>query len=693
MPRPHIPEPRAAAAIGRHRQPVNARRRWRSGAPWWIAGLAAALVAGCGGDGDDAAVLNADADSATMAWNTSVTVDVLANDSSNDGPVTVASVAQPEHGTAAMVDGRLVYTPEPGWFGVETVTYTASGAGIQAAVPVRIAVQARMTLAGTVADAPLAQAAVKVAVGDDEFSTTADADGRYRVDVTADEQDDVVRIEATGSGPQSSVRLVSYPGTAGAVAEGIDAAGVVSAADEPGLRVSHISTAIAALVSRGKEGAPKTGEALDGALTTVSPESALMVATLLQQVIDHGQPLPAGLADTWAFAMDASATRARRDEMITGGTWWAALSDTLDHAPAVPFTGPAAGHTTLVVQDGYGRGELWVLRADGSGSATAAEGTRDLTWEVLDGDLAVSYALPRLNYSGWAPDPQTFEWLRVNVETTGMRLRLLSGRQLAAASQLQQQTINEGPRSGEVLTAAQPFAWQPTAVATALDAYPVSAADLAPGARWAGAVLRTPASSFDGLSADVMRVVSATRARLELAGVERSLSVADGSFSLKDDAGTEWRYTRLRPAATDGLESWLVQGRIGTPTAWAVVVPMAPLAKPYTPVAADMARAWHDQPDGLYGTSSIALQADGTASVYDAAGRWSLETSGEARIIHPDSPGYEQVIQWWPLALADGRLMVLRNDQYLAIGEAPASDAAVTRYRDLRVLEAAAALP
>ncbi|WP_046111622.1 Ig-like domain-containing protein [Aquincola tertiaricarbonis] len=691
MPRPHTPEPRAAAGRSRHPQP--ARRRWRTGAPFCVAWLAAALVAGCGGDGDDAAVLNADADSATMPWNTSVTVDVLANDSSNDGPVTVASVAEPEHGTAAMVDGRLVYTPEPGWFGVETVTYTASGAGIQVAVPVRIAVQARMTLAGTVADAPLARAAVKVAVGDDEFGTTTDADGRYRVEVTADAQADVVRIEATGTGMQATVRLVGYAGTAGAVAEDIDAAGVVSAADEPGLDVSHVSTAIAALISRGKDGAPKTGEALDAALATVSPEAALMVATLLQQVIDHGQPLPAGHADTWAFALDASATRARRNEMMVDGSWWSALSDTMDRAPAVPFTGPATGEATLVVQDVYGPGELWLLRADGGGTATAPEGTRDLRWQVQDGDLSVSYAQPRLDYTTWAPDPQTQEMLRVNVETTGLRLRLVSGRQLAVSSRLQRQTVSEGPRSGEVLLAAQAEPWQPASVATALDAYPVEAADLAPGTRWAGAVLRAPSSSFDGLAADVLQVESATRARLELAGVERTLSVADGSFSLKDNTGAEWRYTRLRPATADGLESWLVQGRIGTPTAWAAVVPIAPLAKRYTPTAADLARAWDFDPDGAYGRWRITLQADGTASVYDAAGRWTLQTDGQAHIVRPDSGGYEQVIQWWPLALADGRMVVLQNEQYLPTGEVPASDAAVTRYRTLTVVEAAPPAP
>lgn len=660
----------------------------RTGALRLTALLAAALVAACGGDGDDAAVLNADADSARMAWNTSVTVDVLANDSSNGGPVTVASVAEPAHGTAAMVDGRLVYTPEPGWFGVETVTYTASGAGIQAAVPVRIAVQARMTLAGTAADAPLAQAAVKVAVGDDEFSTTTDADGRWRVEVTADDQADVVRIEATGTGAQSTVKLVGYAGTAGAVAEDIDAAGVVSAADEPGLDVSHMSTAIAALISRGKEGAPKTGEALDTALATVSPDAVATLATLLQQIIDHGEPLPAGQADTWAFALDAGAARALRDRLTDSGQWWGALSSTLDEAPAVPFVRPAEGDASVVLHGG-GQSELWLLRADGTGTASTGEGSRGITWRVTAGDLAVSYVQPWSRGEYMSFDPQTSTQVLVRGEVTGMRVRLIGGGRLVLRSFLQSETIAEGPRSGELLLADEASPWQPAALAADLGAYPLESAELASGTRWAGAVLRAPASRFDGLAADVMLVRSASRARLELAGVERTMSTADGGFSLKDDAGNEWRYTRLLPASADGLETWLVQGRIGTPQAWAVVVPMARLARPYTPVAADLARTWLFEPDGFGQPYTVQLNADGSGVLAGSNGSWALRPDGEVRMSSPWSEGVDTVIQWWPVALADGRLLVLFNQQFPPSGQGPATDADSQRGRTLLAFQAA----
>ncbi|MBO9555843.1 Ig-like domain-containing protein [Cellulomonas sp.] len=54
-------------------------------------------------------------------------LDVLAGLQDPDGgTLTLVSVTQPAHGTVAIVDGTLVYTPEPGWTGTATFTYTVS---------------------------------------------------------------------------------------------------------------------------------------------------------------------------------------------------------------------------------------------------------------------------------------------------------------------------------------------------------------------------------------------------------------------------------------------------------------------------------------------------------------------------------------------------------------------------------------
>ena len=67
---------------------------------------------------------NAD-DGALTDEDTPVTIDVLANDSF--GPDAVLSDASdPPNGTVAIVDGEVVYTPDPDFHGEDTFTYTVT---------------------------------------------------------------------------------------------------------------------------------------------------------------------------------------------------------------------------------------------------------------------------------------------------------------------------------------------------------------------------------------------------------------------------------------------------------------------------------------------------------------------------------------------------------------------------------------
>ena len=81
---------------------------------------------------------------ATTTSGTAVTIDVLRNDSDPDGgTLSVVSVSQPASGSVAVVDGRLVYTPAPGFAGTVTFTYTVSdGNGGTATATVTIVVGA-----------------------------------------------------------------------------------------------------------------------------------------------------------------------------------------------------------------------------------------------------------------------------------------------------------------------------------------------------------------------------------------------------------------------------------------------------------------------------------------------------------------------------------------------------------------------
>ena len=84
----------------------------------------------------------AGADSATTDEDTAVTIDVLTNDSDvdtddelnaepdsrDDFSISLTGVTTtPSHGDVAVVDGKIVYTPDTNWYGKDTFTYFISG--------------------------------------------------------------------------------------------------------------------------------------------------------------------------------------------------------------------------------------------------------------------------------------------------------------------------------------------------------------------------------------------------------------------------------------------------------------------------------------------------------------------------------------------------------------------------------------
>ena len=81
--------------------------------------------------------------SATTAFNTPVTVNVLANDSDPDGdPLTVTGATAPAHGAASVnANNTITYTPAAGYSGPDSFTYSISdGRGGTASATVSITV-------------------------------------------------------------------------------------------------------------------------------------------------------------------------------------------------------------------------------------------------------------------------------------------------------------------------------------------------------------------------------------------------------------------------------------------------------------------------------------------------------------------------------------------------------------------------
>lgn len=81
-------------------------------------------------------------DTASTERNTAIVINVLANDSDPDGDaLSLGTVSQPSHGTASVTANSVTYTPENGFTGVDSFTYTVQDArGANAVAPVTVTV-------------------------------------------------------------------------------------------------------------------------------------------------------------------------------------------------------------------------------------------------------------------------------------------------------------------------------------------------------------------------------------------------------------------------------------------------------------------------------------------------------------------------------------------------------------------------
>jgi len=114
-------------------------------------------------------------DRASLDEDTTATIDVAANDTDIDGDaLTVASVTQPAHGTAAIVSGHEVrYTPAADYHGADSFSYAiADRDGATATATVTLAI-------ANVNDAPVAAA----------DAASVDEDGSVTIDVVANDTD------------------------------------------------------------------------------------------------------------------------------------------------------------------------------------------------------------------------------------------------------------------------------------------------------------------------------------------------------------------------------------------------------------------------------------------------------------------------------------------------------------------------
>jgi outer membrane protein OmpA-like peptidoglycan-associated protein len=145
-------------------------------------------------------------DSSSTPVSTGVAIAVLANDSDPDGnPLSIATVTQPQHGSATISGSNIAYQPTANYIGTDTFTYTVSdGQGGSATATVTVTISGRPPVAN--ADAATTPVATPVTIN--VLANDSDPDG------------DALSVSAVGSAANGSVVInannsVTYTPAAG----------------------------------------------------------------------------------------------------------------------------------------------------------------------------------------------------------------------------------------------------------------------------------------------------------------------------------------------------------------------------------------------------------------------------------------------------------------------------------------------
>ncbi|MBP6252216.1 MAG: hypothetical protein KA387_05645 [Rubrivivax sp.] len=647
----------------------------------WAAALVSALAA-CGGSNSPDATLSATDDAATLDWRSSALVDVLANDSASRGALSLVSVEAPAHGAAAVEDGKLRYTPADGFFGSDSLRYTvrAEDSGATASAMLALSVQARLTLSGTITDAPIANAAVTVQVGEQAIEGSADGQGRYAADVVS--ADPGAWVQVAGVSPDGRVRLVSLVGTLDGVASLTDAAnGTVSATALPSLNATHWSSADAALRARALGGSlPASAEDMAASDAAVRAQDLESLAIAVNLIADGGATLPNGVADSFALLLDGAATQAFvRSQVVDRPDAYAAARQAVVASAPAPAGEPWAVTATRVwaYSDG-GNPVAYVnltFELAPDGDATVHDGVQRhaARWKADGATLNLTLTLPiELTEFRTEVDPSTGNLVeyRAVFRTFGYRLQAVQGgsafkRPVLLATRFEHVWL-DGPMAGEALSTDVGSPGFLTTVFDLAGRAGVAADELGAGARLAG-VVSEPVDATSGVARDdILRIDGPGTGTFELSGQAATWSLDDGWITVQTQGLPARRYTRLERDPLTGLESWIassVPGGAAEPVVYSAEQELlfADAALAFTVETA--ARRWRTEgyvrasPDVWGLDASYVFNADGTASGASIQ-RWMLAADGSLQLVRV-SQGTEYLRRWIPLRRVGANLIVL----------------------------------
>lgn len=650
--------------------------------------LALALAA-CGDSDSPAATVAAADDAATLDWRSSTLVDVLANDSASRGALSLVAVEAPANGTAVIEDGRLRYTPADGWFGTDRVRYTvqAEDGGATGMATLSVAVQARLMLSGSITDAPIANAAVALRVGDETIELTADEQGRYSAEVVSAEPSAWVQL--SGVSPDGRVRLVSVVGELAGVAALADAdTGEVGAAALPALDATHWTSAEAALRARALGGVlPANAADMAASDDAVRASELQSLAVAVRLIADAEVPLPEGASDSFALLLDRDAAQAFVSAQATGhpDAYNAALAAVIATAPA-PGGEPWAitESRTLAYSDGgnpISHVDLTLaLRPGGDASVHSEGGAHAATWTAEGAVLEVALTTP-LEQIGYPClyDPVTglCTQYAAAYRTLGYRVQAVAGgsanKQSVLLATRERQVWLDGPQAGEVISESDGGTGHLATLTDLAGRVGVAADELVVGARLAGLVSEEDLTSSGVARQDILHIDGPGTGRFEIGAKAATWTLDDGWLTVRAEGLMPRRYTRMQRDPVTGLESWIAASVPADESEAVVYLGETELLFADADLAftADSAaRRWRIEgyvvADPSYGLApSYVLNADGSAT--GLARRWGVAQDGSLDLIRVVQD-IDYPRRWIPLRRAGEHLIVLEIIDFGYVG-------------------------